>query len=233
MGTAHQQLNGIEMDKDEEISGAKNQFRWGGCSDDIEFGSKVAQSYLDNNQEVLDLRAQIRRHNNEVGRNAIRETMIQTCKCHGFSGACSTKTCWMKLNDFREVGTHLKKAYKKAVNVNRFVKNDPLAMSSSISSVPKNKLAFSLESPDYCKINSSLSSTGTLGRKCSRRKNGPDVTREERRSCKNLCQQCGFAVKEERKMVEASCNCKFKFCCEVQCEKCLKEEVTYTCVEKS
>lgn len=154
--------------------------------------------------------------------------MVRICKCHGVSGSCSLQTCWMRINDFRDVGHYLKKAYRKAVKIES---NGP--MEKSISTVPKWKLAYLQESPDYCITSSDPASgyNGTLGRNCSMRK-GKDVPVEERKSCRRLCKQCGYRVKREKRIVTSSCNCKFKFCCEVECQKCSKEEFTYVCADQ-
>lgn len=106
--------------------------------------------------------------------------------------------------------------------------NDLNAVNERESGFPINRLIFSEESPDYCLANSTLASKGTLGRTCSRRK-GKDVSPEERRSCRTLCKKCGFKVKKSRKRVIKTCNCKFKWCCQVECESCAKEEITLTC----
>lgn len=98
----------------------------------------------------------------------------------------------------------------------------------SPSDYPVTRLIYSEQSPDYCIANATLASKGTLGRICSRRK-GPDVKIEERKSCRNLCKKCGYRVKKSRKRVIKTCNCKFKWCCQVECESCAKEEVTLTC----
>ncbi|KAL7063721.1 hypothetical protein AAHC03_01424 [Spirometra sp. Aus1] len=37
------------------------------------------------------------------------------CKCHGVSGACSLRTCWQRVSQFRQVGNMLKKAYHNAI----------------------------------------------------------------------------------------------------------------------
>ena len=44
-------------------------FRWAGCSDNTALGSKVAIAFLDDRETGHDLKAQIRLHNNEAGRN--------------------------------------------------------------------------------------------------------------------------------------------------------------------
>ena len=45
--------------------------------------------------------------------------MRRICKCHGVSGSCTTQTCWSTLGDFREVGDHLKKMYRRAKKVSK------------------------------------------------------------------------------------------------------------------
>ena len=50
---------------------------------------------------------------------AVKKTMRRICKCHGVSGSCTTQTCWSTLGDFREVGDHLKKMYRRAKKVSR------------------------------------------------------------------------------------------------------------------
>ena len=42
---------------------------------------------------------------------------IPQCKCHGISGSCSIKTCWMKLAAFRKVGDQLKNKFSGASKV--------------------------------------------------------------------------------------------------------------------
>lgn len=43
--------------------------------------------------------------------------MHQECKCHGMSGSCTIKTCWMRLPAFRMVGDNLKDRFDGASRV--------------------------------------------------------------------------------------------------------------------
>jgi len=148
--------------KTEEVKGG---FRWGGCSDDINFGIKIAESFLDDEDAGHDPKALMNAHNNNVGRmvcfnetdfslikcipfsQAIKNTMVKKCKCHGVSGSCTTQTCWMKVADFHEVGNYLKETYRKAMKIGytsrgnalgRVKKNiaDQLSVSAISTSVP-------------------------------------------------------------------------------------------------
>ena len=184
--------------------------------------------------------------------------MQQVCKCHGVSGSCTMRSCWFKVGEFRQVGTFLKNAYRRALKFGLMANSNSVGRKKRISetfadddtdenyvpsvdqsgdggsdhSMPHQRLAYAAESPDYCSSNSSFGLNGTLGRVCSRRK-GDEVDFDERKSCRNLCRKCGFKVKKQKKTVVSKCNCKFKWCCEVQCETCVKEESTFTCATHS
>lgn len=170
--------------------------------------------------------------------------MAKICKCHGISGSCSMQTCWMRISEFSTVGSYLKNAYRKALKIDDsntdrdgnslgrirkgIAESNTVASKSGLSiGLPSTRLAFAEDSPDYCS-NTAIGSNGTLGRHCSRRK-GEDVLPEERKSCRKLCRQCGFRVKRARRRVLNACNCRFKWCCQVQCDSCATEELTYTC----
>lgn len=43
--------------------------------------------------------------------------MRQECKCHGMSGSCTVKTCWMRLPSFRVIGDNLKDRFDGASRV--------------------------------------------------------------------------------------------------------------------
>ena len=43
--------------------------------------------------------------------------MRQECKCHGMSGSCTVRTCWMRLPFFRVVGDNLKDRFDGASRV--------------------------------------------------------------------------------------------------------------------
>lgn len=43
--------------------------------------------------------------------------MKQECKCHGMSGSCTVKTCWMRLPIFRTIGDNLKDRFDGASRV--------------------------------------------------------------------------------------------------------------------
>ncbi|XP_054706487.1 protein Wnt-8b-like [Uloborus diversus] len=209
---------------------------WGGCSDNIMIGNKMAKEFLDAKEMGRDAKALINLHNNKVGRTLVKKTMRRLCKCHGVSGSCATQTCWMRMEDLRQVGNHLKNAYKTAVRVDyngfgnllatkqRKQRGENSASSSHRLKVPRHQLIYMTPSPNYCLANQTAGIAGTKGRQCSRRR-GSDVSESERVSCRTLCRGCGLRVRKKSVNVETSCRCKFYWCCDVKCDLC-KEKVT-------
>ena len=97
-------------------SGADN-WKWGGCSDNLVFGEQISKQFLDVDRKNKQPVSLANLHNNQAGRIAVRKTMRTLCKCHGVSGSCATQTCWRQLGDFNQVGNYLKKQYKQAAKV--------------------------------------------------------------------------------------------------------------------
>lgn len=67
-----------------DATGAK-KFQWGGCSDNVKHGKRVARSFLElqpidtDNDEI----SEILRHDGEVGIETLAGHMENKCKCHG------------------------------------------------------------------------------------------------------------------------------------------------------
>ena len=47
----------------------------------------------------------------------VLKQMRQECKCHGMSGSCAIKTCWMRLPSFRHIGDILNNRFRRASRV--------------------------------------------------------------------------------------------------------------------
>ncbi|TRY88826.1 hypothetical protein DNTS_015034, partial [Danionella cerebrum] len=188
---------------------------WGGCSDNVDFGERIAKQFVDKVENGQDSRAAVNLHNNEAGRLAVRATLKRTCKCHGVSGSCSIQTCWMQLADFRDVGGYLKikhhQARKLEMDKTRMRAGNSAdnrgAITDTFSAVSRTELLYMEESPDYCVKNLSLGLHGTEGRECLQ--SGKNLSQWERRSCRRLCHDCGLKVEERRIETVSSCNCKF------------------------
>ena len=92
-------------------------WEWGGCSDNIGYGFKFSREFVDTGERGRNLREKMNLHNNEAGRQHVASEMRQECKCHGMSGSCTVKTCWMRLPNFRVVGDNLKDRFDGASRV--------------------------------------------------------------------------------------------------------------------
>ncbi|XP_072144361.1 protein Wnt-8b-like [Dermacentor andersoni] len=199
-----------------------SSWSWGGCSADIKYAGDFSRRLLIGKVEAIrDLNAAMNRHNNNVGRAAVRKSLLRACKCHGPSGTCTTKTCWLQPGELSAVGRRLRKAYDRAhlVKVNRGVPKWPDA---------KRVLVYAVPADNYCLPNRSLDTTGTYGRECSRR-TGSGVSRTERDSCRNLCYDCGYGVRQVAVTTRSSCNCRFLWCCSVKCDSCDVNVTKYFC----
>lgn len=65
--------------------------------------------------------------------------MRQECKCHGMSGSCTVKTCWMRLPNFRLVGDNLKDRFDGASRV--MVSNSAHGTSENAIQLETNNIA--------------------------------------------------------------------------------------------
>jgi hypothetical protein len=108
--------------------------------------------------------------------------------------------------------------------------NDPRRR--SLFPVPSgSSLVYIERSPNYCKANETYGIRGTLNRECSRRHKTEKVRRSERNSCRNLCQWCGYSVQKRTVEITSTCNCKFMWCCQVNCDICVVHQNKYFCAK--
>lgn len=64
---------------------ATKQFRWGGCSDNVKHGKRVARNFLElqSSDGVEDESTVMLRHDSEVGIMTVTGSLGEKCKCHG------------------------------------------------------------------------------------------------------------------------------------------------------
>nr|BDP28884.1 Wnt3 protein [Cladonema pacificum] len=219
---------------DNSIRGQTDEgWRWGGCNRPISYGIWFSQLFIDQVEHLMKKRRHPRKfmnlHNNRAGREIIRHNLWTKCKCHGMSGNCNLKTCWLAQPKFSEIGRLLKDRYDSAHEMMHEFKVKKNKKKKFKRLVPKYKeylppstldFIYYEESPDYCVDNKMLGLSGTKGRECN-------ITSSSVDGCELMCCNRGYNVDivQETK----SCKCKFIWCCQVQCQKCTQAVAKYTC----
>ncbi|XP_005986305.1 protein Wnt-6-like [Latimeria chalumnae] len=199
-------------------------WEWGGCGDDVDFGYEKSKQFMDAKQKEgkSDIGSLIDLHNFEAGRLMIKDFLRTECKCHGLSGSCAIQTCWRKMPHLREVGSRLLERFDGAFKVTGG--NDGktlLPVGWNIKPPGTHDLLYSAKSPDFCSLNRRTGSAGTRGRWCSGHS-------QDTGSCDLLC--CGRGHMEGRVRAEENCQCRFRWCCMVQCKKCIIEKEINICL---
>uniref|UniRef100_A0A182MG79 Protein Wnt n=1 Tax=Anopheles culicifacies TaxID=139723 RepID=A0A182MG79_9DIPT len=192
---------------------ARLAFRWGGCSDNLKHGKRVARNFLELQPKNGDPVAEMLRHDSEVGISAITSAMTDRCKCHGVSGSCSMKTCWRRLGDFNTTAALLRTKYHLAI------RKIPVNNKTSRRSAPRDfrpretiydQLYYFETSPTFCSV--------TRGRRCLH----PD-------NCATLCCGRGYTTKVIKTLEKCRCRFTNGRCCQVVCDYCEKYEDRYYC----
>uniref|UniRef100_A0A665V465 Protein Wnt n=2 Tax=Echeneis naucrates TaxID=173247 RepID=A0A665V465_ECHNA len=205
---------------------AAEGWHWGGCSDHIQYGIWFSRKFIDNSiKNVSTSRgghtlSTMNQHNTEAGRQAVDRTMSTDCRCHGVSGSCAVKTCWRTMAAFERVGVYLKERYETSVQVSDRSRRKMRRKDQRRLPVDKQQLIFFNKSPNYCLEDRPRGVAGTRGRRCSRTSVGPD-------GCNLLC--CGRGYNTHVVRHVQRCECKFVWCCYVQCRRCESMNDMHTC----
>ncbi|XP_026874422.2 protein Wnt-16 [Electrophorus electricus] len=202
-------------------------WHWGGCSDDIAYGTWFSRRFIDHATRNVSARTgdallAMNQHNSEAGRQAIANTMLTDCRCHGVSGSCAVKTCWRTMAPFERVGSYLKERYENSVHVlerpaRKLRHRDKERRHVAVM---RDQLVFLSKSPNYCLEDRRRGVSGTRGRRCNRTSAGPD-------GCDLLC--CGRGYNTHVVRHVERCECKFVWCCYVRCRRCETMHDVYTC----
>ncbi|KAB1254664.1 Protein Wnt-5b [Camelus dromedarius] len=201
---------------------------WGGCGDNVEYGYRFAKEFVDAREREKNFakgseeqgRVLMNLQNNEAGRRAVYKMADVACKCHGVSGSCSLKTCWLQLAEFRKVGDQLKEKYDSAAAV-RVTRRGKLELVNSRFNPPTPEdLVYVDPSPDYCLRNDTTGSLGTQGRLCNKTSEGMD-------GCALMC--CGRGYDQFKSVRVERCHCRFHWCCFVRCRKCAQTVDQFVC----
>uniref|UniRef100_H2Y6S1 Protein Wnt n=1 Tax=Ciona savignyi TaxID=51511 RepID=H2Y6S1_CIOSA len=110
-------------------------WRWDGCGDNVHYAAKFVRRFLKSRSTSRDIRAEVDKHNSDLGIRVVKSNVKVTCKCHGVSGSCTTKTCWRKMAPFYEIGRKIKRAYDKAVKVRYASRTIPSGITYGVGSI--------------------------------------------------------------------------------------------------
>ncbi|VDK82837.1 unnamed protein product [Dibothriocephalus latus] len=131
----------------------------------------------------------------------VSQNMQRYCRCHGTSGSCTMKTCYRQTPTMRTIGNQLKHMYQEASQELVYFERPPEDL--------------------FCNANPHLHLTGTLDRECNSSISGPQ-------NCRSLC--CGRGYRTQHYYSLENCDCKFVWCCRVECRKCLVLKKVETCL---
>ncbi|XP_049306491.1 protein Wnt-10b [Bactrocera dorsalis] len=247
-----------EEEKKYERAKITSRWKWGGCSHNMDFGVEFSKLFLDCREKAGDVQSKINLHNNNAGRIAVSNHMELRCKCHGMSGSCQLKTCWKSAPNFHVVGKLLKHQFRRALLVDQsnLGNGEPIIVlkrsrtkkqnsstkikqadnrERNIRPIRKMKmeinekrsagyletsLFYYQRSPNFCERDLSADIQGTTGRRCNHNSTVSD-------SCTSLCCGRGYNLVKEKRAER--CNCKFQWCCNVECDECQIEEWISVC----
>jgi len=197
-----------------------------GCSDNVNYGIAISKEFLEaaeRHKNQTQERRLMNEHNNRAGRQVLVNSLRRQCKCHGISGSCETQTCWDAVPPFREVGNMIKEKFDGATEVKvirekqhpRIERKNPMLKRHTAMD-----LVYLNESPDFCEPINDKGILGTHGRACN-------ISTLAIDGCDLLC--CNRGYYKTTKVVKERCNCKFHYCCRVECDTCERVVETYTC----
>ncbi len=148
------------------------------------------------------------------------------CHCHGYSGACTFRTCWSDLPEFQEIGKKLKDFYDEdscRVESNRLTgENHGWIPQETCVGFTERTLLYNKDTPNHCLANPEYGIPGVAGRICDPNGSGPN-------SCENLCVSCGLIHPSHMVTVTKQCSCTFHFCCDIICDTCEQTDTYHTC----
>ncbi|CAK8685468.1 unnamed protein product [Clavelina lepadiformis] len=210
----------------EKNNGYITAWRWGGCSVDVTYGLNYSREFVNAREIRQNARSLMNIHNYEVGRMAVVKNLRRVCRCHGVSGSCTMRQCWITLPSFRHVGDVLRRKYEIARNV-RAISVGPrgrpqfLILKHEARKKPfVRDLVYLDRSPSFCEKDVGRGILGTHGRQCN-------ATTKSEKNCAFMCCNRGHYTVEYLKT--EPCNCKFFWCCTVQCDYCTSNARNYTC----
>ncbi|KAG9268065.1 proto-oncogene Wnt-3, partial [Astyanax mexicanus] len=183
-------------------------WKWGGCSEDAEFGVLVSREFADARENRPDARSAMNRHNNEAGRMVSKAKHIDFYTCF--------LTCWWAQPDFRLLGDYLKDKYDSASEMVVEKHRESRGWVETL----RRDLVYYEGSPNFCEPNPETGSFGTRDRVCNVSSHGIE-------GCDLLCCGRGHNTRTEKR--KEKCHCIFHWCCYVSCQECVRVYDVHTC----
>lgn len=160
----------------------------------------------------------------------VLDYMFKTCTCTGSGNqVCSKdKTCKMLLPKMDTIAQKLREKYDESVDSKIQKSSGHLHHQIIVDrehelKVNSDKMVHFRKSPDYCKANPEHNIDGVTGRNCTLNKNKTSSSNH----CNNLC--CDHGYETYTKQEAKPCNCKFVWCCRVNCDTCYETITRHKC----
>ena len=147
--------------------------------------------------------------------------MEETCYSSCSKNKCSEdETCKMMLPTMKNVAKKLKIRYEHSVHLTSPSDVGMVNQTNKTLIYFNNSISYCAASPDY-DIN------GIAGRECTI--NNSHISSSHH--CNNLC--CDNGHEKFMANVTRACNCKFVWCCKVECETCYESQLRHRCKSKN
>ena len=154
--------------------------------------------------------------------------MYKVCTCigSGTRGCSRQKVCKVTLPTMNEVARKLKMKYEHSMIIPASTPQNVLAVveRGNHQKVNPRDMIYFNHSPDYCVANPDYNIAGIAGRECTLK------NRSFSQHCDNLC--CNHGYETFTHSVTKPCNCKFVWCCHVECSYCHTDEIRHKCRNK-
>ena len=151
----------------------------------------------------------------------VMDYMYKSCKCSVNSPkhyCFYQKVCKLKLPTMDEVAIKLKMKYEQSTHsmiLPSSGQRHPLVVDrENQRRVHPERMIYFSHSPDYCAANPAYNISGIAGRECVL--NDSSLSHH----CNNLCCDHGYQTRIYR--TQGHCECKFIWCCRVECKACYK-----------
>lgn len=197
-------------------------------------------------------RQRILYHNTITGVNIVKRNAKENCECVGLGGTCNNQVCWKKSPELDQIHKKVLALYDSANYRVRYKnrkitatdeKSEKLTKRHTGNSTAVNEmtdqekkqnrrilherirskqaLIYRVRKLDFCEADYRHGILGTRRRECSTDSSDPEY------HCTDLCCDRGWTT--QTTSVDKDCNCRYVWCCRVECEVCSTTETKHYC----